>query len=378
MSFRQFIYHSLWRILTTGTFLFLLLRFFDRRFELKRKSLDETFQRYEALSKATNDAIWDYDLVSGETYYNERIYEIFGYSKEELSDNPNWWESHIHADDRVRVVRKMNRHLTGLSHHWEDEYRFAAAGGQWKTVYDRSYIMRDEKGIPIRMIGAMKDVTDLRQLEKQLHEQQLKDKNLKGQGIIRSYELDRKKVRDALHEDVNQVLAAVKIHMADMKNALPGDQLNANMGHLDSVIQKIRKIANTLSSFTFDVMGLCEAIEEQILVQQQISSVNVRFQDEGFSEERLGKEVALLLYQLTEHLLQQLSEHQEANPICIFLESKGLKSSLKISYSNPDNKFPSPEKDSFIREIRAKLEMYEGTLGISQDSGPVWVIEVTV
>lgn len=378
MSFRQFIYHSFWRVVTTGFFLFLLLRYFDRKFELKQRMMDQTYQRYEALGRATNDAIWDYDFETGHTYYNERVEEIFGYSKTDLANNPQWWKSNIHPEDKIRVAERMERSLTGMNPAWEDEYRFMLADGSWKIVYDRSYIIRDANGKPVRMIGAMKDVTELRRLEREIHEQQLREKNLKGQGIIRSYEQDRKIIRDALHEDVNQILAAIKMHMADSRAREQGYMSTTSIDHLDTVIQKIRKISNRLSSFTFEFMGLCEAIRELVLVRDLNPAIIVDFNHDGFEEALIKKDGALQLFRVTEFVLESIPEEMQSARVDIRLTTNSGQAQLTITCQSPVNWYAQPEYDQLKQELQEKLEMFNGSLEFRSPSPAVHIISAMV
>ncbi|WP_315819538.1 PAS domain-containing protein [Paraflavitalea speifideaquila] len=85
-----------------------------------------------------------------------------------------FWESCLHPDDRERVIKRLDQFITGnKSRIWEDEYRFKKANGEYALVHDRGFLIFDQEGKINRMVGSMQDVTEKRELEKQLLKQEL-------------------------------------------------------------------------------------------------------------------------------------------------------------------------------------------------------------
>jgi PAS domain S-box-containing protein len=134
----------------------------------QKKSEDElriSNERYDLITKATSDAIWDYDVINQHIYFNESYTKYFGHKISEFDTSYDLWEKHIHPDDRERVINKINAAINGSVLHWEDEYRFITSNGDIAYVYDRGMILRNESGDPIRMIGSMQDVTKQKENE---------------------------------------------------------------------------------------------------------------------------------------------------------------------------------------------------------------------
>jgi len=131
-------------------------------------ALRETEERYRLAAKATNDAIWDWDLAADRILWNEALTTLFGYAQRET--NGSWWKEHIHPDDRERVVEAIHAVIDGGPEHWSMEYRFLRTDGSDAYVFDRGYVIRDETGRAVRMIGAMIDLTERRQSEAALRE----------------------------------------------------------------------------------------------------------------------------------------------------------------------------------------------------------------
>ncbi|WP_316815669.1 PAS domain S-box protein [Pedobacter nyackensis] len=129
-----------------------------RRVE-SQKEIMESVERYNIVSEATNDVIWDYTINTGQLSWNRGINEILKYEGIGPVTDIDWWKNNIHPEDRERVVAEFDRHLEEGLKRWEDQYRFLCGDGSYKHILDRGYIGLDEKGRSYRMIGAMQDVT---------------------------------------------------------------------------------------------------------------------------------------------------------------------------------------------------------------------------
>src|SRR5258708_5813197 len=123
-------------------------------------------ERYALVARATNDVIWDWDAEHGTIIWNDALQTMFGYAPDQLDNRLQWWDSHLHPDDRERVVSGINRIIEKGGSSWTDEYRFERADGSFTERLGRGYIARSEDGTPIRMIGAMLDVTERKRAER--------------------------------------------------------------------------------------------------------------------------------------------------------------------------------------------------------------------
>ena len=126
----------------------------------REHKLRESVERYEIVSKATSDTIWDLDLKKDLIRYNDNIYQMFGYTQNDVEELGDWWRQNIHPDDYCQVMTKIEQALKDKSERFQLEYRFKCADGKFKYIYDRAFIVNDTNGKPARMIGAMQDVTN--------------------------------------------------------------------------------------------------------------------------------------------------------------------------------------------------------------------------
>lgn len=123
------------------------------------KELNESRERFQLVACATNDAIWDWDLVTNQVAWNTAVQLLFGYSPEEVEPHLGWWTDRIHPEDRTRVTASIEAVIAQAGRFWSGEYRFRRRDRSYAYILDRSYIIRDVKGKPIRMVGAMIDIT---------------------------------------------------------------------------------------------------------------------------------------------------------------------------------------------------------------------------
>jgi PAS domain S-box-containing protein len=129
------------------------------------RALQASEERYRIVSKATNDAIWDWDIVNDHINWNPGVETLFGYSPEEVAgSSADWLSRCVHPDDLESVKTNLQAALASGDTTWRGEYRFVRKDGSFAHVFDRGYVIY-EAGQPVRMIGAVQDVTERAQTE---------------------------------------------------------------------------------------------------------------------------------------------------------------------------------------------------------------------
>ena len=122
--------------------------------EIKMK---RSMERLDIVAKATSDAIWDFDAATGNVIWNKAIKALFGYKV--TTCTREWWADRVHPDDLARVTKKevsiIKRKKSRITH----EYRFRCVDNSYKNVLDRSFLIYNDSGELLRMIGSMQDVT---------------------------------------------------------------------------------------------------------------------------------------------------------------------------------------------------------------------------
>lgn len=135
----------------------------------RTEDLYKNHERLQLISRASNDAIWDWSIVSGEVWWNEGFEMLFGHSPEEIHDGTEVWTKWVHPEDLSRVDAGMRATIMGRDAFWSDEYRFQRRDGGYASVAARGYVVRDVMGTAVRMIGALQDVTQRKEVEHERH-----------------------------------------------------------------------------------------------------------------------------------------------------------------------------------------------------------------
>lgn len=125
-------------------------------------------ERYTYVTKATSDAIWEWDINDESLYWGEGFSALFGFENPPGFVDVTSWISRLHPDDIERVEAGIYGVIESSGTNWRDEYRYLKEDGTWAYVVDKGFVIRDKDGKACRMVGAMYDITKRKKEEQQL------------------------------------------------------------------------------------------------------------------------------------------------------------------------------------------------------------------
>jgi len=134
----------------------------------RTRELSESEERFRLVARATNDALWDWDLMHNKVWFGETFFKMFGYGPESEYHPRSFWADKVHPDDINQVNASIYEAINGSQAQWNFEYRFRKADGEYTHILDRGYILHDELGTPYRMLGSMFDLTHLKTAEQKV------------------------------------------------------------------------------------------------------------------------------------------------------------------------------------------------------------------
>ena len=137
--------------------------------KLAEESFAEAQSMRDLIAEASNDAIWDWDLQSNQIWWSEGLRAQFGHISHKATDRA-WWLSNVHPDDRRIVEGSWLSAFKSKGLVWLREFRFRTADGAFASVVCRGHIVRTEDGRPVRMFGAMQDVSQQKRVEENLEQ----------------------------------------------------------------------------------------------------------------------------------------------------------------------------------------------------------------
>lgn len=161
--------------------------------------IHESEERFRLAMQGSNDGLWDWDLKTNEVYFSPRWKEMLGYADEELENKFCVWEQLVHPDDVEEALTKVNQFINGHLDSYNVEFRMRHKLGENIYILARGYLMRDESGKAIRIIGTHQDLT-----ERYLVEQKLKEQVEENLSLYEEY----RTINEELHEKNNNLLAA--------------------------------------------------------------------------------------------------------------------------------------------------------------------------
>ncbi|MES2618377.1 MAG: PAS domain S-box protein [Bacteroidota bacterium] len=241
-----------------------------------RKLADENIklikERYDVVAKATNDAIWDLDLVGNKLFWGDGFNTLFGDGLDAKIVNLELWAGLIHEDERKIVYDSLMKVIKSPDGtRWEEEYRFMKSNGTYANVLDRGFVIRNSKGKAIRVIGAMQDITVLKghieQLQKLLDVTNEQNKKLQNFAHIVSHNIRSHSVNiNGLVEMIDDTLESEeKMKYYAMLKSSTG-KLNETIENLSNIItiqNDINKV-RTVLNLKIEVDKTCDAINSVI------------------------------------------------------------------------------------------------------------------
>jgi PAS domain S-box-containing protein len=170
--------------------------------KLSEDQLHQSEERFQIVVRATNDVVRDWDLLTNQVWWNQNV-QTLGYSTENISLDTKWWRDRLHPEDKVRVVSNMNGAIALCQQFWSNEYRFLRGDKSYAEILDRGYVVYDNTGKAVRIIGAMMDMSDRKRVEEELLKQNMRSQLFSDVTIKIRESLD---IDEILHTSVTEVL----------------------------------------------------------------------------------------------------------------------------------------------------------------------------
>lgn len=125
-------------------------------------------ERFDLAMRGANDGLWDWDIVTDETYYSPRWKSMLGYAEDEIGNSFEEWRRLTHPSDIEHVLARVSDYVEGRIPNFENEFRMRHKDGHWVHILSRGQGVWNDAGECIRLIGTHTDITALRDAEKLL------------------------------------------------------------------------------------------------------------------------------------------------------------------------------------------------------------------
>jgi len=279
-----------------------------------QKLIEESNLRFNIVSKAVNETIWDYNIQNNTLIWTDGIERFFGYKQSEYPTSENW-NKFVHPKD-YKVAH--NHFLEVLKNpelsNWSFEYRFKKSNNQYADVSDKAIIIRDRMGNAIRVIGSMRDVSDEKIFE------------MKKESLINETQTyERNRFSMELHDGLAQYLVALSLYLNQFENGeiIDDSTLQLCKTIIKEALDQTRSLCYSLSPPELQ-NGLIPGIESLF---DRISSLNNISFDIKLDKEidfNTFKEVEIYnIYRIIQEFVNNSLKHSKCSKIvCSILKQK--------------------------------------------------------
>lgn len=334
--------------------------------------LQKALDRYDILSKATSDTIWDWDIVQNQMYYNEGILNMLGFQKWEFDNSVDWWKKNIHPEEREKVIDILEECFMKGQQTIQLEYRYLCGNGTYKNILDRAYITYDQFKKPVRMIGAMQDVSYQKEEELRM-----------GKRILDALEKERIQIGMELHDNVIQLLAASLIYqgmvmekITDSKSSL--EKLQKSATYINDAIADIRKLSHQLAPVSEPNISLRDIIENLINAFTSDNLFEISFYYDLPANIKVNADLQTNLYRILQEQMNNIKKHAFASEVIVTLTLLEKHIQLKIEDNGKGFQTNRAEKGIGLENIKRRAQMFGGIYSCKSAPGKGCILMVTI
>jgi len=292
-----------------------------------QEALELAAKRFELVSLATQDALYDWDLVSHEIWRNENYQRLFGAPGRSF-DSDNWWVDRLHPEDRERVVTAQKTALGSEDKPFLAAYRLRRPDGSYADIVERSLLVRDAQGQVVRMIGALTEVSERKRDAEALRE-------LSGR-LLRLQDEERRRIARELHDTTAQRLGALAMNLSAVKDSAPDLSPRARACLSESLelagecSREIRTLSYLLHPPLLDEVGLGSALRWFVDGYTQRTGIDVQLEMPP-QLTRLPEDIELALYRVVQEGLTNIHHHSRSKKAHICLMCRPAQALLTVA-----------------------------------------------
>lgn len=330
--------------------------------KIASQKMQEAVERFQFLSQATSDTIWDWDITCGKMLYNEAITPMLGYKKSEVLNINNWWKLNIHPDDINNITKAINEAFAAKKQNLQLEYRFRCENGNYKYIYDRALILYNTNGAPSRMIGAMQDVTYQKQEEQRI-----------SNAVVDAQEAERQYLGMELHDNINQLLTGTMLMLSAAAHSQMNKEEMLNLvvkcrDYITTAVEEIRNLSHRLSPSAFTT-SLQQEFELLLTRMGADAGFNVHPDINVVNEMLLPLEIKTCLYRILQEQLSNICKHAKAKNVYVSLTQHNKKVMFQISDDGVGFNVKNVPEGIGLSNIKKRVAYFSGKFTLTASEG---------
>ena len=270
---------------------------------------------------------WEAELQSMNVVWSEQTHRIFETDPSCFHPTRLKFREFIHPEDRAKVDAAFQASLDRSSP-CTVEYRIVMPDGRVKIIEERWRAFHDEKGVPVRVAGTCRDITERVRAEEEL-------RRLSGE-LLRSQDEERRKIARDLHDSTGQDLVALAAALKQLQDALHSSSkkvrrlLSDCQALADQCIREVRTLSYVLHPPMLDEAGLEDAIRHYLDGFTKRSGIQVDLEvSRRFG--RMTRDVELILFRVVQESLTNVQRHSGGSQAKIRLDRNADEVILEVS-----------------------------------------------
>jgi two-component system sensor histidine kinase UhpB len=278
-------------------------------------------QRQAVLAQAQEIAhlgSFERESSTGEERWSDEFYRILGYAPAAFPPSQHLFFERVHPDDLPRLRRAAEAAANSTAG-YGIEVRIVRPSGEERSVSLRTKFERDHDGVVVRAVGTLYDSTEQKQIEARVEQSRQQLRSL-AVHLLSVREQERAAVAKEIHDDVGQIVAAVRMDLAAVQRKLGAgnrqqqEHIEHTIGLLGQVVETVQRVMSELRPPVLDGVGLAAAVEWQLGQFQKRTGIQCDFVSEVASAELPGQG-NLALFRVLQEALSNVVQHARATAV---------------------------------------------------------------
>lgn len=337
--------------------------------------------KYRAISTATNQIIYEWNLNSQIVEFNEVFYKVTGYQNCPEVRTAAFNFSKVHPDDITALQQTLEHSLKNKQPVWESSYRYRVANGSYRYMHCRGVLEYDEQGNPDTILGTIEDNTQRVRLNEKLIKEKVNTQRKMNEAVIIAQENERELIGHELHDNVNQILTTASLYMqlAESEAFNSKHTIDEISSLIRKAIEEIKVLSRRLTPPSLKDIGLTVAVKDLVTLLAKASTIEFQLQMDDSLILELSNERSLVLYRISQELLNNTIKYSEAKN-CSLLFEKTEKNHLRIRVKDDGKGFDAQltKKGVGLSSTVARAEVYGGTFEIESSPGQGCCVTVEI
>lgn len=279
--------------------------------------------RLSYIHLSASEALWEWEAEKNHLHINEKLTTLCGYYKEVKYGGFRFWLSAVvHTGDRQKIKKAFRYAVKKQEHILELEYRVQTKDGAVKNVFDRIHIIY-KYGKPVRLIGAIMDNTEKKQLENAAINHKAEIEKAIVAAHVHAQEEERDRISKELHDNVNQLILSSKMYISIARNQPDNASamLDKAVEYQLMALEESRKLSKQMSTAVIQHTGFVNTVDG-IFSNLQANGINVSVTLSSPLIQNLSGNQLLMLIRIIQEQTSNILKYAEAKMVTMAVTAK--------------------------------------------------------